>query len=178
MRGRGTSGLLTITFLLAGCGPAFEDIRSAPTLAAALARSSPQPTERRPAPEPATMLSRVFPQATQRHAAFKVTGQLFVRFTPEAAAAVEQTRRSAGPPHVGIGSLDQLLGTYGVVRIEPVFSSQSTLHSGEGETGSNDIYLLDLATDRDRASIVRAFNDDPAVVYAEPKYLPEEPLVP
>ena len=189
MFARDLIGILVLSVFLAGCGANFEEIRSAPTVAAAIARAWPQPAEPAPPPapepstertseltpeyrtippaEPPTVLSRVWSKATGRQAALRVTGQLFVRFTPEAAAAVEQARRSTGRPHVGIESLDRLLDTYGVVRIEPVFSPQPD---------SAGIYLLDLTTAPDRASLIQAFNDDPAIVYAEPKYLPEQPI--
>lgn len=159
---------LSLLLLAAGCGPAASEVRSAPTLASALAMLAPDARSRSPE-------SSVSSPAPAAHAepGRHVPGQLIVKFTGEALPAVEQARRAGGtPPRVGLASLDQLLGAYGVTRIEPMFPNYSApVISGESSVGLSRIYLLHLTTGQDMELVAHAFGADPAVEYAEPNHL-------
>lgn len=114
-------------------------------------------------------------------------GELLVKFTKDAAQAIEQARGRddpAAPLVIGIEPLDQLFMTYGVAAIEPVFP-----HSQDSEAIASKFperakrippgaevpdlsrtYLLHLG-EGDVLTAAAEFARDPHVEYAQPNYL-------
>lgn len=102
------------------------------------------------------------------------TGGLLVKFTEEAAQAIEQARREGNLLHLGIESLDRLMTKYGATAMESVFPAiqrRPPASSAAENPGLSRIYTLRLGPGSDVVEAASEFMQDPHVEYAQPNYM-------
>ena len=154
--------ILALAVILIGCsaGPLHLLVQAQP--------SSPQPQAHQSASDQAPI----------------VPGALLVRFSPEAAQAVEHAKR-AGGQRVGIASVDALFAQYGVSAVEPVFPDaqdpeaikakypkrSQRIPPGAEVPDLSRAYLVRLSPQSDVHDAAAAFARDPSVESAQPNYL-------
>ncbi|MBI3020601.1 MAG: hypothetical protein HYY59_01180 [Candidatus Omnitrophica bacterium] len=106
--------------------------------------------------------------SAQERGAEAVPGEVLVKFTAEAARAIEAARAHGARASSGLAALDALLAQHGVSAIERVFPETTPQPSG---LGIERWYRLRLAAGQGIEAAVSAFAQDPAhVEAAQPNY--------
>ena len=125
----------------------------------------------------------MFQAASEQRSAYYVEGELLVKFTPEAAQAIERARQEGRVSPAGLASLEQLFAEHHVSGIEPVFAGPhdpeqiktkfparaTRISPGAQLPSLMGVYKLMIEGDAAAAAV--AFQHDPAVEYAQPNYL-------
>lgn len=93
-------------------------------------------------------------------------GELLVGLKPAFAQQAKIAR--AGAAQFGIATLDRLNAQFGVRSIEHVFAPEFTADSLAAAHGLDGVYKLTLPPETHLATVIAAYQADPAIEYAEP----------
>ncbi len=124
-------------------------------------------------------------RAPEQPPASHVAGEVIVKVTDEAAAAIEHARQQGTLPTTEIASLDQLLTAYQVQTIDPLFGPMASsedpntafperakrIPKDAQPTDLSSVYKLQVPPGTDITTMVEALSRDPHIVYAQPNYL-------
>lgn len=97
-----------------------------------------------------------------------VPGEVIVKFKK---GLDKLEKDSKGNVKTGVGSVDALNSKHQVKAMEKILKKQEKISKKKSKHGLDRIYLLKLSKNADIEKVVKEFNKDPNIEYAEPNYI-------